>query len=196
MVKKTSIILLFILILTSCGHHYTPKPHGYFCIDLPEKSYRLFDSTFPYRFEYPAYAKITNDPNAPHEKYWINIRFPQYKATIHISYKNIQNNLIKYLEDSRTMVVKHIPKANAINDSLIIEPQRHLYGMTYDIEGNAVASPYQFILTDSSRHFLRGALYFSVVPNNDSLRPVIQAIKGDIRHFLLTFQWKDNSRKK
>jgi len=194
--KTAFLALMFLLILASCGQVYTPKPRGYFRIDIPKRSYRLFDSTFPFRFEYPADAKITNDPNSPHQKYWIDVRYPQYKATIHISYKSVHHNLVKYLEDSRSMVIKHIPKANAINDSLIIDPQRHLYGMAYDIEGIGVASPYQFILTDSSSHFLRGALYFRVIPNNDSLEPVIQAIKGDIRHMLNTFHWKNNIKQK
>jgi len=192
--KKISLyIFLSGFLFSSCNQHYTPKPRGYFRINLPRKSYQMFDSTFPYTFAYSTYAHITNDPYSPGQKYWINIRYPKYKATIHISYKKVKNNLIKYLEDSRKMVIKHIPKANAINDSLIIDPQRHLYGMAYDIEGNSVASPYQFILTDSSSHFLRGALYFHVVPNNDSLEPVIKFIKSDIRHLLNTFQWKDNN---
>jgi gliding motility-associated lipoprotein GldD len=195
MMQQKTVRFLFVLLLmagmASCNQHYTPKPRGYFRIDMPPKKYQIFDSTFPYSFEYPVYAKITGDPYAPEEKYWINIQYPKYRASIHISYKKVEHNLVKYLEDSRTLVVKHIAKADAIHDSLLISPDRALYGMTYDIEGNAVASPYQFILTDSSMHFLRGALYFNVSPNNDSLQPVIQSIKGDIRHLLSTFQWKN-----
>jgi len=189
------ILLPLVFFTSSCNSHYTPKPRGYFRIDLPQHQYQKFDSTFPYRFDYPVYARITDDRNAPQQKYWIDIRYPQYKATLHISYKVVKHNLRKYLEDSRKLVVKHIAKASAINDSLIIDPQRKLYGMTYDIEGNGVASPYQFILTDSSRNFLRGSLYFYVVPNNDSLEPVIQFIKDDIRHLIQTFHWKKPAKK-
>lgn len=189
-------VLLPLLFLTfSCNNQYTPKPRGYFRINLPQHQYRRFDSTFPYRFDYPTYARITDDPRSPQQKYWIDIRYPQFKATLHISYKVVNHNLRKYLEDSRKMVIKHIPEASAINDSLIIDPQRKLYGMIYDIEGNNVASPYQFILTDSSRNFLRGSLYFYVVPNNDSLEPVIQFIKVDIRHLIKTFHWKKLAKK-
>ncbi|GMT45265.1 MAG: hypothetical protein IEMM0006_1097 [bacterium] len=191
----TFVLLPLLFLVSSCSSRYTPKPRGYFRIDLPQHQYRRFDSTFPYRFDYPTYARITDDRNSPQQKYWIDIRYPQFKATLHISYKVVNHNLRKYLEDSRKMVVRHIPKANAINDSLIIDPQRNLYGMTYDIEGTGVASPYQFILTDSSRNFLRGALYFYVVPNNDSLEPVIQFIKDDIRHLIKTFHWKKPAKK-
>ncbi len=136
------VLLPLLFFASSCNNQYTPKPLGYFRIDLPQHQYRRFDSTFPYRFDYPTYARITDDPRSPHQKYWIDIRYPQFKATLHISYKVINHNLRKYLEDSRKMVIEHIPKASAINDSLIIDPQRKLYGMTYDIEGNGVASPY------------------------------------------------------
>ncbi len=184
-------LIFFLLLTASCHNTYSPKPRGYFRIDLPKHVYRDFDSTFPYRFSYPVYARISNDPLSPEQKYWMDIRFPRFKATLHISYKVIRGNLRKYLEDSRKMVVKHIPKANAINDSLIVDPERNLFGMAYDIEGAGVASPYQFILTDSSRNFLRGSLYFHVEPNNDSLEPVIRFIKQDIRHFIRTFHWKN-----
>ncbi|UBM62834.1 gliding motility lipoprotein GldD [Candidatus Sulfidibacterium hydrothermale] len=188
-------VILFSFLLISCHSHYSPKPRGYFRIDLPKHAYRSFDSTFPYRFSYPVYAKISNDPLSPEQKYWMDIHFPQFKATLHISYRTIHHNLRKYLEDSRKMVVKHIPKANAIHDSLIIDPKRNVFGMAYDIEGSGVASPYQFILTDSIRHFLRGSLYFRVEPNNDSLAPVIRFIKQDIRHFIQTLQWENPGNK-
>lgn len=193
MLKKTTNLFLIVFVLAamlSCNSHETPKPRGYFRIALPQHSYQKFDSTFPYTFEYPTYSTISKDPFSPDQKYWININYPKYKATIHLSYKSVDHNLMKYLEDARKMVVKHIPKANAINDSLIMDPSRRLYGLAYDIEGNGVASPYQFILTDSTQHFLRGSLYFRVVPNNDSLQPVIRFIKGDIRHLLGTLRWK------
>lgn len=199
MIKKffPLIFLLFVVAaISSCGSPATPKPRGYFRIALPQHSYQDFDSTFPYSFQYPTYTYITRDSYSPKKKYWINIHYPRYKATIHISYKTIHHNLTKYLEDARKMVVKHIPKADAINDSLIVDPNRDLFGLTYDIEGTGVASPYQFILTDSTTHFLRGSLYFRVVPNNDSLQPVIRFIKDDIRHMLKTFQWKPLNEKK
>ena len=86
--------------------------------------------------------------------------------------------------------MKHIPKADAIEDSLIYIPERKVFGLIYDIEGSGAASPCQFFVTDSTTHFLRGALYFNIVPNNDSLAPVIGFIRQDILHMLKTFRWK------
>lgn len=192
--KKNKTIIPFVLVLllamASCHSDYTPKPRGYFRIALPKRSYQTFDTTFPYTFQYPTYARITDDPFSPQKKYWIDIRYPRFHATIHLSYKVVNHNLIKYLEDARKMVIEHIPKANAIKDSLIMDPKRNLFGLAYDIRGDGVASPYQFFITDSTKNFIRGSLYFYVVPNNDSLAPVIHFIKGDIRHFLDTFHWK------
>jgi len=183
------IISLMLAFIISCQSPYTPKPRGYFRIELPEKSYQRFDTTYPYSFEYPLYATISESKYAQGEKYWIDIKFEAFDATIHISYKDVNGNLITYLEDAYTLATKHIPKADAIYDSVIIHRNRDLFGLIYQIEGSEVASPYQFLLTDSTSHFVRGALYFNTIPNNDSLQPVINLLKDDIDHMINTFQW-------
>lgn len=193
---KRALTFLSILVVTgilfSCENSYTPKPRGYFRIDLPQKQYVVFDSTFPYRFERPVYTTITNDPYSPNEKYWINLNFTPFNATLHISYKKVKGNLVTYLEDSHKLVSKHIPKADAIYDSLVIDRDRNIFGLIYKIEGAGAASPYQFFLTDSISNFVRGSLYFNTVPNNDSLEPVINFVTADIEHLINTFQWKNN----
>ncbi len=182
--------MLTVVVLYACSEQYTPKPRGYFRIDLPGHEYTLFDSTFPYSFEYPVYAVLSPDPYAPEEPYWLNLEFPAFKGRLHLSYKKINGNLVDYLEDSRQFVMKHIPKASAINDTLLLDRNKKIYGLIYYIEGMGAASPCQFFLTDSADHFVRGALYFDVVPNNDSLAPVIDFLQEDIRHMLSTFEWK------
>lgn len=182
--------MLLVVLLYACGETYTPRPRGYFRIDLPEHEYTSFDSTFPYAFEYPVYAELSPDPYAPGEPYWLNVNFPAFRGKVHLSYKEIHNNLNEYLEDSRKFVMKHIPKASSINDSLIFDTTRNVYGLIYQIEGMGAASPCQFFITDSVEHFVRGALYFEVAPNNDSLSPVITFIRKDIDHMLGTFRWK------
>jgi gliding motility-associated lipoprotein GldD len=127
----------------------------------------------------------------PQETYWINIDYPQFKGRLHLSYKEVNNNLVEYLEDSRSLVLKHIPKASAINEQVIANPGAKVFGIEYNIMGSGAASPYQFYITDSTDHFLRGALYFNVPPNNDSLSPIIDFIKEDINHLLSTFQWRE-----
>ncbi len=184
------LILLIVIILGSCKQNYSPKPRGYFRIDLPQREYIDFDTTFPYSFNYSNYIRIEQDPYSTNEKYWINLVMKDFDATLHLSYKVVDGNLEKYLEDSYTLVTKHIPKADAIYDNLVVDRDRNVFGLTYKIVGRGAASPYQFFLTDSSSHFLRGALYFNYLPNNDSLQPVIDFVIEDIEHIIETLEWK------
>lgn len=188
--RNLLLTLIALSVLIACEQSYTPKPRGYFRIDLPEKNYTRFDSTYPYSFEYPVYATISPDTRPSSEDYWMNLDFPDFNGQIHISYKPVQDNLIEYLENTRTFVIKHIPKAEAINDTLIYRPESRVFGLIYYIEGSVAASPCQFFVTDSTSHFLRGALYFNISPNNDSLEPVIRFIEQDIKHLVSTFKWK------
>jgi len=188
---KNLLYIFIIPILLSCGsENYTPKPYGYFRIDFPEKQYVLFDTTCPFAFEHPSYSVIVRDKDANTEPCWFNIVFRNMKATIHLSYKSVDNNIAQYLEDSRTLAYKHTVKADAINEKVFSNKKKSLYGMLYEIEGNA-ASPAQFFVTDSSSHFLRGALYFNVPPNKDSLKPVIEFIREDIVHLVESVYWKE-----
>lgn len=187
-----SLVLLLILLMTvSCVDNTTqPKPRGYFRIDLPEKQYVTLDTMQRYSFEYPVYATITPDFYSPEEKDWVNVEFPRFKGTIHISYKHVDNNLPGYLEDAYNMITKHISKATGIHDSVVIDRERDVYGLVYTLDGEGVASPLQFYLTDSTEHFMRGSLYFNIYPNNDSMQPVIKFITDDVRHLIKTLEWK------
>lgn len=181
-----------LICLSSCDSNYTPKPRGYFRIALPEKKYVLLDSVYPYSFEYPANAVITNDPLSPQEKNWINIELPAFRGRIHISYKPLtdKKSLAAFAEDTRTLALKHMSKASGIRQIAISDPNRKVYGLVYEINGLGAASPYQFYLTDSIHHFMRGSLYFDVIPNNDSLAPVIDYVKTDIQHLFETINWE------
>lgn len=167
-----------------------PKPKGYFRIDMPEKNYVNVDTLQRFAFEAPSYAQLTNDPFAPQEKNWVNVEMPCFKASIHLTHKEVKGNLGEYLEDVHTMITKHLQKANGMNDSLIVNPERKVYGMLIEMDGKGVATPLQFYLTDSTANFVRGALYFNFVPNNDSMQPVIDYLRQDIDRMINTFEWK------
>ena len=77
-----------------------------------------------------------------------------------------------------------------MNDSLIINDENRIYGMLVEMDGKGVATPLQFYLTDSTDNFVRGALYFNFVPNNDSMRPVIDYLRQDIDRIINSFEWK------
>jgi len=195
MKNKVSILfaaLAIVLIATSCGDrdNYLPKPRGYFRIDLPEKGYTKVDTIERYSFECPQYALITPDPYSPDEKNWINIEMPQFNGSIHLTHKPVNGNLGEYLEDVHTMVTKHLQKANGMRDSLIVNDEHQVYGLFIEMDGKGVATPMQFYLTDSTKDFVRGALYFNFQPNNDSMQPVINFIREDIDRMIESFEWK------
>lgn len=209
--KNTHICILVLIIWTlhfsGCREKFTPRPHGYFRISFPEKSYRLVDSIFPYKFDIPVYSRIVKDPQLLQEPYWINIQIPTNKAEVHISYYQIENHeisgnknknspetqkrmmLAKLIEDSRELAYKHTIKADAIDEQIFLNPGEKVFGTIYNIKGNA-ASPIQFYLTDSTDHFLRGALYIREVPNIDSIRPVIEFLEPDIIKLIESTSWK------
>lgn len=186
------VLAVLLVAFTACEEEvYTPKPRAFFRIDLPEKDYQRVDFDAPYSFELPAAATWQPDEEANAEAHWINVDYPRFRGRIHFSYKPVKNNLAEYLDDARKLTTKHIPKADMIEEILVHDPSREVYGLVYDVEGIGAASTMQFFLTDSTQHFLRGALYFNVVPNNDSLAPVINYIKEDISNIIATIEWEE-----
>jgi gliding motility-associated lipoprotein GldD len=183
------ISVLVLLTVVGCKQGYTPKPLGYHRIDFPEKEYQVYHSDCPFTFEFPVYGEVRQDLSPGAEPCWLNIQFPEYNGTIHLSYKPVQQNLSKLTEDARSLTYKHTVKAEAISEKLFTKPQRDVHGILYDVKGNA-ASSLQFFLTDSSNHFVRGSLYFQVQPNKDSLAPVIDFFREDVIHFMESFRWK------
>ncbi|WP_118973210.1 gliding motility lipoprotein GldD [Taibaiella koreensis] len=193
---KTGIITLIIpLLAIACRPSVpVPKPRGYYRIELPEHAYRTFDSTgFPFRLEYPVYGHIGQDVDLnreEHAPYWANIEFPGMNATIYLSYKSITDAepLNKLIEESYKLSYAHDIRADYINTPQFRTPNG-LTGVAYNVGGDA-ASAYQFYVTDNQRHFLRGALYFNVSPNADSLKPASDFLKKDMDHIIQTIQFK------
>tara|TARA_R110002096_G_scaffold136909_8_gene289892 strand:+ start:29489 stop:30067 length:579 start_codon:yes stop_codon:yes gene_type:complete len=191
--KKIGIYtLLLVGLFSACHEEPYPKPVGYYRIDFPAKEFREIDSIpFPFTFQLPQYALVNLNRTKENENFF-NIDFPRYKARIHLSYSKVDGKLNELLENSRTLVFKHVIKAQDINESLIINESERVFGNYYQIEGNS-ASGSQFYLTDSTNHFLRGALYFNVKPNFDSIAPVQEFIKADIEQLIESFKWVESN---
>jgi len=190
MKNSTPFILLILIILVGCeDDSFTPKPDGYFRIDLPEKKYQPIEKDCPFVFDIPTYAITKQNINNPDQTCWFDVVFTNLNASIYLSYKPVDNNLNKYIEESRMLAFKHTVKAFDIEQQIISYPEKNVYGLVYQIEGNA-ASAYQFHLTDSNNHFLRGSLYFNNIPNQDSIQPVLDFVKEDITQLFETFEWK------
>jgi gliding motility-associated lipoprotein GldD len=185
-------ILMCILIFSgSCRKTYTPRPRGYFRIAFPAKSYKPLSIPLPYSFDIPVYSVLGRDSFNMDQPYWITIDIPANHAQIHLSYKEIDNNLGTYIEQSRNLVYEHTQKASAIEEQIFEMPSKRVFGTAYTIKGNA-ASPLQFYLTDSVKHFLRGSLYIKEIPNIDSLQPVISFLSKDVYRIIETTEWKNS----
>ncbi len=189
----------FFLIIFSCFQFTScsdddvtvPKPKAYFRLSFPEKKYEKYDASCPFTFEIPSYSKMENDKNANAEPCWLNLNFPSFNGTLHLSYKAVNDNIEGYLQDTYILASKHQIKASGIETQPFSKPKSKVYGLVYEIEGNA-ASSIQFFLTDSTKHFIRGALYFNAVPNTDSIKPVLTFIRKDIYRLIETFEWKED----
>lgn len=188
-------ILLTTLLLSGCGssssENYIPKPKGFPRIDLPVADYTLLDPAYPYQFEYNKAARILPDTFARSEPNWIFINYPTFHASVQLTYKPVRgdmNRLRAMLEDSYKLAARHNIKAYAI-EQRTIRLKSGLEASVIDLSGE-VPSQVQFVTTDSTTHFLRGALYFNTATENDSLQPVIQYIRKDIIHLLNTLTWR------
>lgn len=208
----TSAVIVCIVFLAACNSVFSPKPKGYFKIDLPKHEYVQFSQPgFPYTFEYPVYANIVQDSTyfdyVPENPYWRNIDFPQFDCKIFLSYKTVGgkavfrkpmpdgsfkdsagiNEFDKMVGDAFTLTYKNDVAATKIDDSLMRTPNG-VSGVFFKVKGNA-ATARQFFLSDTTHHFLRGALYFYATPNADSIAPVQAFLQKDIEHLINTFKW-------
>ncbi|EDM34125.1 possible gliding motility-related protein [Pedobacter sp. BAL39] len=193
--KRYFPVLLVILTVAAAacgGGDYSPKPRGYFHIELPKKAYQHFEQGCAYSFDYPVYGQMLPDDSRDTRPCWYNLSFPQFNGRLHLTYYDVSSKqaYAALVEDARTFAFKHTVKANAIDQKLINYPDRKVYGIYYAIEGNT-ASSVQFFLTDSVKHYFRGALYFNERPQYDSIQPVVGFIKKDIDRLISTFKWKD-----
>jgi gliding motility-associated lipoprotein GldD len=191
------LVLSSCFLFPSCGDEddntIAPKPRAYFRLSFPEKKYVQYDSNCPFKFEIPVYSKLEKNNYKDAEPCWLDLQIPSLNATLHLTYKEVNGNLNDYLENTYTYVSKHQVKSSGIREEVIQKDSSKVYGLLYDIGGNA-ASSIQFFLTDSTTHFLRGALYFNAVPNTDSIKPAIEFIKKDIYRMIETFEWKNSAK--
>ena len=181
-------VIILALIVVSCRENAVPKPRGHFRIDFPEKEYLLYDSICPFTFEYPVYGTVAKEPGIDNPC-WFNLEFRDFDGKLHLRYMPVKNNLAILIEDAHKLAYKHSVKADAIEEIAWQNINNRVYGLVYNIKGNA-ASSFQFYVTDSLNHYLRGSLYFNAQPDKDSLAPVNKFFREDIEYLIETIKWK------
>tara|TARA_R110002012_G_scaffold312248_1_gene522597 strand:+ start:171202 stop:171786 length:585 start_codon:yes stop_codon:yes gene_type:complete len=191
---KNILIIILAIFLTACGNDTLPKPAAHLRLEYPKANYKKLEAGFPFTFEKNELATqikartIGNDSGS----YGIDLMYPTLKGTIYITYKPITSNkerLDRLLKDAQGFTQEHTVKADEIAEQLYANKERKVYGMFYEVGGNA-ASQSQFYVTDSLNHFVTGSLYFYAKPNFDSILPAAKYLQKDIQHIMETINWK------
>jgi gliding motility-associated lipoprotein GldD len=187
MPKKTILfVVLFLVALTvlSCKKEVLPKPSSNLRLDYPEANYSQFESQCPFSFEMNSDAIIKGEKECG-----FTISYPKMKATIYLTYKPVNGNINKLLRDAQKLTYEHVIKADDILEQPYLNPQKKVFGMFYQVDGNAATNA-QFYATDSTKHFVTGSVYFYAKPNFDSIMPAASYIKNDMQRLLETLKWK------
>jgi len=180
--KKFVLVFVF-SIFFNCTENVVPKPQAYLRLEYPIARYTTFQSECPFTFGRNTLTQIKDK-----KKCSFNLEYPSMKATIFLSYKQINNDLYDLLKDAQRLTYQHTKKAETIYEQPFENPTEKVYGMLYQVGGNA-ASDTQFYLTDSIKNFLIGSVYFKVKPNHDSILPASEYIKNDVRLLVESFRW-------
>lgn len=183
--------ILISCVLLACDEDYTPKPKGFQRIDLPPHSYQQLTENHPYTFEYSKAAVIKPDTFLNAEPHWIFIHYPALNANIQLTYKPVlgsKDRLRGFIADAYKLASKHQEKAYALKDAMALGKTGQKF-VVLEIAGD-VPSHMQFYTTDSTKNFLRGAMYLQTATENDSLKPVVEYLKKDVMHLVNTMKWK------
>ncbi len=195
--KKIMSLVLLAVGLYSCESNWLPRPPGYNRIDLPKHSYQKLEQGYPYQLDFSTYSRVEADSFNLNEKEWINLNYPDFGAKVHLTYKKIdQNTDFKILSnDAFNLTAKHQIKAYGIEEAILLTPNGYS-AVVAELTGE-VPTQFQFFVTDSTSHFLRGAVYFNTALKNDSLAPIIEFIKIDMAHLInsVNFEKKEGNKK-
>jgi gliding motility-associated lipoprotein GldD len=187
MLKKTiafTAVLSIVFMTFGCKEDVLPKPSGYLRLDYPEAKYMNFENQCPFTFEMNADAVIKGEKDCG-----FTITYPKMKATIYLTYKPVNQDVNTLLRDAQKLTYEHVIKADDILEQPYLNPNKKVYGMFYQVNGNAATNS-QFYVTDSTRHFVTGSVYFYAKPNFDSIMPAASYIKNDMQRLMETLKWK------
>ncbi len=179
-------MLLACIALLSCKEDVLPKPNGFLALDYQSPEYVTYSGDdCPYRFMKNAGAQVKYKEDCS-----AILEYPGLNGALYLTYRPVDGNIRQLLTDAQKLTYEHVVKADNIIEEKYINPEKNVYGMFYDVTGNA-ASQSQFYVTDSTSHFITGSIYFNVTPNYDSILPAAAYLKTDIRHLMESLSWKD-----
>ncbi len=168
-----------------------PNPKGITASCCPRKSYRPLPDQYPYQFDMSTAAVVLPDSSPLAEKNWIYLYYPRFDANIQLTYKQVRNDparLKDFIGDAYQLASKHQIRASSVQQQTI-QTRTGRTATLIRLEGD-VPTPFQFYTTDSTTHYLRGAIYFRTATQNDSLAPVIEYLEQDALRLLNTLRWR------
>ena len=183
---KVAGLFILLLILSGCGDDVSvPKPSAQLALNYPDADYVSLKKNIPYTF-------LVNDNAVAYtgRDSSLNIQYSNLDAKIYLTYRTVENNLRELLIDGQKLSYNHNQMADAIAEYPFVNKKDQVYGMQYEIEGNA-ASNVQFYATDSTQHFLTASLYFNREPNYDSILPAIDYVRKDMIKMMESLKWKN-----
>ena len=187
MLKKiinfSSLAMAFFVVF-SCKNDVIPKPSGYLRLDYPVAQYVHFEDACPFTFDVNSKAIVKQKGDCNFE-----ISYPKMKATVYLSYKPVNNNINLLLRDAQKLTYEHVIKADDILEQPYLNPKKKVYGMFYQVDGNAATNS-QFYVTDSIKHFVAGSVYFYAKPNFDSIMPAASYVRNDMQNLMESLKWK------
>lgn len=197
---RLAFLLMFsVSAFTACGDGALPipKPRSYPRVMYPERAYEKMQSAYcQFSFDAPASSSLIREElffdRKPPDSCWFDLKLaPELNGSIHFSYYPIDSEETweGLLDEAFQLVGVHNDRASDIQEIAIHRNEANVHGVAFDIAGPA-ASPFQFFLTDSTNHFLRGALYFDAEVQPDSIAPVVAFVKEDIFRLVESFEWE------
>lgn len=183
MISRVLILFFAIVVLVSCKEEVMPKPKAMLRLQYPEGNYNTFN-TQKFEFLKNEIATVKQEKQSG-----LILDYPMMKGSLYLTYKPINGNLNQLLTDAQRLSYEHVVKADNIVEQPFLNPEDGVYGMFYEVTGNA-ASQSQFYVTDSTNHFLTGSLYFYAKPNYDSIYPAAIYLQKDIRRVMESLKWK------
>ncbi|SFJ29980.1 gliding motility lipoprotein GldD [Myroides guanonis] len=175
-----------LLFTIACKDISQPKPDAFLALNYPSPKYDLVETSCTYSFEANDWSSIKEQKDCGFE-----VHYPEMKATIYINYKPVKNNIDVLLSDAQKLTYEHFIKADGISEQPYINKEKGVYGMFYEVEGNAATNA-QFYATDSLNNFIVASLYFYAKPNYDSILPATDYVKNDMRKIMESLEWKKN----
>ena len=177
-------IISLIFIMFGCGEKTAPKPIAYPYIKNNSTEYIPHNvKSFPLQFNV---SNNTNIESNEKNNGWLNIKYPQYNATIYCSYIATDNDKLQNeINKSRELVYIHSKLASEINTLSYNDTSKNISAELYILNGK-VATPLQFIATNNRSFIFRGSLYFNSQVSNDSVAPIVEYLKNDIFQIIET----------